>query len=361
MTIRARELFFTMRHNDNNKNDSGKPPQAEKKDAVESAEKVLARNLLEDPKAFPDSFDPSAFIPTPLESISLDKPLPYHVYIKVLNRFVLFRPEGDELSGERVDSLRKQNVDRLFIPESHWDSYLEELEKNTFDDPDADVEKKATGIRSLLLGYQQYLEKKGSLETRDMDRFRDLGQNLVEGIEMNPGVGGKFLRKYNDPLLYFVNHTVNASVYGVVIANKLGLTKDQIKVLTLSILLHNVGNIFIPQHVLQKKGGLTKSEWEQIQQHPIKGAKLLQMSGAPVEVVLTALQHHERMDGQGYPQKLDGNEIHLFAKICSICDVFDALTNHGPYQDALLAQKALERMKQMLGKFDPNILQSLGR
>lgn len=293
--------------------------------------------------------------PVPLGSIPLNRPLSYPLYIRIGEHFILFRPKDDVLSNQRFETL-KENIDTIFIPKSSLLVHQLALEQQLAEGIFPTAEERLLNLRHLLVSYQQSLERKSAVLNEQLKKFEQLGGQLAAGIRDNPTLGQTLLKRYRDPGLYFVNHSINVAVYGAAVAYKLNLHLKDVQVLTYACLIHNVGNLLLPRDLLYRNGTLTKKEWEAVESHPEKGAELLAKLYAPKEVILTTLQHHERIDGSGYPRKLRGDDIHLFAKICTIADVYDALTNHAPYQEAMVPMTAIYKMRHMLGKFEPRIL-----
>lgn len=142
---------------------------------------------------------------------------------------------------------------------------------------------------------------------------------------------------------YVFSHSVNVTIYSLALANEMKMNNKKIKNLGLGAMLHDVGKVFIPEKILNKTGKLTEEEFAIIQAHPEMGFEFLrQSSTVPLMVAHCAFQHHERLDGTGYPRGLKGNQIHLFGKILGIADVFDAVTSNRIYRDAMLPQEGLE-------------------
>ena len=137
-----------------------------------------------------------------------------------------------------------------------------------------------------------------------------------------------------------------------------GLSEDQAEQLLHSASMHDIGKIAIPDNVLLKAGPLTAEEWEVMKTHTTLGAQLLSGSRSPVvrEAEVIARTHHERWDGSGYPAGLAGEQIPLIARICAVCDVFDALVSERPYKDAWLVEDALAEISRLAGShFDPRL------
>ncbi|MFF2586309.1 HD-GYP domain-containing protein [Peribacillus butanolivorans] len=124
---------------------------------------------------------------------------------------------------------------------------------------------------------------------------------------------------------YTYKHNIGVGIIATYLGTKLGLSKESLSDLTMAAILHDVGKTRIPERLLEKTGKLTATEYDEIKRHTIYGYELLKsIPGIPPSIALTALQHHEREDGQGYPHKLKGSNIYYLSKIVAIADVFHA-------------------------------------
>jgi two-component system, response regulator RpfG len=153
-------------------------------------------------------------------------------------------------------------------------------------------------------------------------------------------------------------HLQRMSLYSRALAEKIGLSQEEVEVIELAAPLHDIGKIGIPDSILLKKGALDDAEMQQMRKHPLIGYEILQDSPSKYlqKGSEIALAHHERFDGTGYPQSLKGTEIPLAARIVAIADVFDALTSVRPYKEAWSIDKALEYIRNESGKhFDPEL------
>jgi len=128
------------------------------------------------------------------------------------------------------------------------------------------------------------------------------------------------------------------------------VSADQIEAIHIASLLHDIGKISIPLEVLNKPGRLTEMEFRLIQAHPQTAYDILKEIGFPWPVADIVLQHHERLDGSGYPQGLKGKEILLESRIIAIADVVEAMSSHRPYRPVLGIDKALEEIEKNKGK-----------
>ncbi|MFE8699181.1 HD-GYP domain-containing protein [Cytobacillus sp. FJAT-54145] len=142
---------------------------------------------------------------------------------------------------------------------------------------------------------------------------------------------------------YVYSHSLNVSIYVCQLAIENGWPLKNIEEVGLGAMLHDVGKMFISPDILNKHGSLTAEEYEHVKTHAELGFGLLKkIHEIPLPVAHCALQHHERIDGKGYPRGLTGDKIHHYSKILSVADVFDAVTNHRTYRRAILPHKGLE-------------------
>ena len=146
---------------------------------------------------------------------------------------------------------------------------------------------------------------------------------------------------------YTYMHSVAVCAMMTALAKELELSDLEVKQSGLAGLLHDIGKMAVPLEVLNKPGALTDEEFLMIKQHPTKGHALLMKVDIKDTVVLdVCLHHHEKVDGTGYPEKLAGSNISLFAKMGAICDVYDVITSNHPYKAGWKPSVALQRMAQ---------------
>ncbi len=142
---------------------------------------------------------------------------------------------------------------------------------------------------------------------------------------------------------YIFQHSLNVTIYSLAIGTELNLTKKELSEIGTGAMLHDIGKIFLDQDILQKPGKLTDEEFEMIKQHTKLGFDFLRKQmDLPSVIAHCAYQHHERLDGTGYPRELVGDAIHKYAKLIGIADVFDAVTSNRVYRDAMLPHEGLE-------------------
>jgi len=146
------------------------------------------------------------------------------------------------------------------------------------------------------------------------------------------------------------------------IAAKKGLNEEELFTIEIGALLHDVGKIGVPDAVLRKPGPLEVGEIQQIQEHPAKGKHILDNISYLEQALPCVLHHHERYDGQGYPEKIAGEKIPLPGRIISVADAFDAMTSNRPYREKMDFRSAFQEIEKNAGKqFDPDIVEALGK
>ena len=158
------------------------------------------------------------------------------------------------------------------------------------------------------------------------------------------------------------SHLHRVRTYAVEIGKELGLTGENLDALRAAALLHDIGKLAVPDHIINKPGRLTPEEFEKMKIHPIVGAEILERVAFPYPVAPIVRSHHEKWDGCGYPDGLKGEEIPIGARILSVVDCLDALTADRQYRKALPMHEAMKTIAEEAGKaFDPTVVEVLQR
>ena len=158
------------------------------------------------------------------------------------------------------------------------------------------------------------------------------------------------------------NHIRRMSELSYMLAITHGLDEEEAELIRRAAPMHDIGKIATPDAILLKPGKLTADEWTEMQRHPDIGFHLGNGSERPIlrAAAIIAYQHHEKYDGSGYPQGLRGKEIHIYARIVAVADVFDALTHARCYKPAWTIEAAVENLQQLKGKhLDPALVDLL--
>ena len=179
-----------------------------------------------------------------------------------------------------------------------------------------------------------------------VDHAHQLGQRAAELLTSEPVVFQDVVRVLHHDYTTFT-HSANVCYYAVLLGATLELPQADLIQVAIGALLHDVGKIEIDERILLKEGPLTELERRQIRKHPTTGfRKLSKKSELSQGQLLMAYQHHERIDGSGYPVGAVGDEIHPWARLCAVVDVYEALTSHRPYRQPLTPTTALAVMSK---------------
>lgn len=197
-----------------------------------------------------------------------------------------------------------------------------------------------------------------------MDRLRLFSEKMQQDMQHI-----KELNKLNQSIIaslataidakdhYTCSHINRVQCYALMLARAAGLAEADVEAVKTGALVHDIGKLGVPDHILNKPGKLTAEEFKRIQSHVTIGAEILAPVPFPFPVVDVVLTHHERWDGLGYPRGLEGEGIYIGGRIISIVDVFDALTSDRPYRRGLPREEALRILKEGAGKqFDPQLV-----
>ncbi|MBC8015961.1 MAG: HD-GYP domain-containing protein, partial [Sporomusaceae bacterium] len=200
---------------------------------------------------------------------------------------------------------------------------------------------------SILTATMQRVHKEGSFA---LDPLSSIASDIVEELISQPDVTIHLtgIATYDDCTL---SHSLNCSIYTALLARCCGFSIPQIKVITCGALLHDIGKIEIDKKILNKPDRLVDEEFAIMKQHPMHGFNLLTKKRLEVSSLVAhmAWQHHEKIDGSGYPRGLKGEEILGYARLLSITDVYDAITAHRPYRGAMRPEDAFNIIQSGLG------------
>jgi HD-GYP domain-containing protein (c-di-GMP phosphodiesterase class II) len=156
---------------------------------------------------------------------------------------------------------------------------------------------------------------------------------------------------------YTGNHTKRVMEYSLAIGRTLGLAEEEMTRLQLGAVLHDVGKIGVRDSVLLKESSLTDEEFEQIKRHPVYGEEMIGRIHRLRTAIPGVRQHHEKFNGQGYPDRLKGEEIDITARIIAVADAYDAMTTDRPYRRGLTIDEAFSELKKFSGsQFDPEVV-----
>jgi len=210
----------------------------------------------------------------------------------------------------------------------------------------AEISELAETFNGMADDIEKYVDRLQLAATENRELFMGSIRMLAAAIDEK------------DP--YTRGHSGRVAKYSLTIAQEMGLDADAMDKLRISALLHDVGKIGVDDNVLKKPGKLTAEEFALMKQHPVKGANIMRPVAQLRDMLPGIELHHERMDGQGYPYGLVGDQIPMMARIIAVADTFDAITTNRPYQSAMDLEYAMDRIQQLAGtKFDSAVVRAI--
>jgi len=276
------------------------------------------------------------------------------------------RAEMINLTPEEIKELTDHPENELVEVEEMPPNYLAPLARHgikSFLVLPIILKKGLSGI--IALGYA----KSPVLSQEDFLRARELANQMAVAMsnaqlikelnELNWGTLTALARAIDAKSHWTAGHSERVTKLALKIGQTLGLTQEEMDTLHRGGLLHDIGKLGIPGHILDKAGRLTDEEEKLMHEHVRLGARILEPITAYAEIIPIVLQHHEHFNGAGYPDGLAGGTISLGARIFAVVDSFDALTSDRPYRQALDRKYTIEVIRQGAGsRFDPNIVQA---
>ncbi|MCH7896593.1 MAG: HD domain-containing protein [candidate division NC10 bacterium] len=274
--------------------------------------------------------------------------------------------EVSELTPEDVQKLR-ENPESVFITEKeevpHYLAPLVRRAARSFLVMPIFLKEKLSG--AITLGHRDPRE----YSQDDLIQARQLADQvavalsnarLIEELDqLNWGTLTALARAIDAKSPWTAGHSERVTELALHIGRALGLSPNELDILHRGGLLHDIGKIGIPASILDKSGKLTEEEFLLMREHPRKGARILEPIPAYTEVIPIVLQHHEWLDGTGYPDGLAGEAISLGGRIFAVADVFDALSSDRPYRAGLDRRRVIELITQGAGRqFDPKVVQA---
>ncbi|MBT4484405.1 MAG: HD domain-containing protein [Candidatus Latescibacteria bacterium] len=272
---------------------------------------------------------------------------------------VIYCANGEVVNEEVLEKIQEHNIEKLYILEKDkkkYNLYIEKFLGKIISDPQVNAPVKAKTVYDSMTNVAALLFDNPTTEI--IIRYKNVINNIVEYIFENDSALKNLINLSEVDITTFnkfttCNHCINVGLISTGLAKE--LLKDQNNYdfieMAKGFFLHDIGNCIIPLEILNKNGQLSHEEWRMIRRHPKEGVKILTQFNELTDVMkLIVLQHHERNNGKGYPQRLRGDQIHIYAKICSIADVFDGLTSFRPHRKKYTTFEALTIMRNEIFK-----------
>ncbi|KXG74223.1 HD-GYP domain-containing protein [Thermotalea metallivorans] len=267
---------------------------------------------------------------------------------------IVFLTGGTVLSDRHIESLKKLDISYIYVMEKTEEA-VQEKERHS----------------SVIIVDRQF--NKEYVQT--IDQFKNMYQQIGLGNKIEHEVVGKFvmpllkevvksnnilgrLRQVESTDAYTFRHSMNVGILSAMIGKWLHYGEKDLENLTIAAMFHDIGKSKIPEEIINKPTVLTEEEFEIVKKHTTYGYEILKTTvGISFDICCGVLQHHERMDGSGYPLGIKGDKIHEFAKIIAVADVFDAMTSQRMYRSKESPFKVAEYIAEnSFGILDPFIV-----
>src|SRR5262249_18034141 len=242
------------------------------------------------------------------------------------SRVELYRASDYPLELGDLDRLRASGVEQLFIRAEDAEAYRKYLYENVLHEPSVPATVRVKALREVTR-----VAFESALCCNDCDQFVSVAGNFgrhLAGLVAERSLEFRELFATLEHDYYTFTHVCNVSMYCATLACLLGVgNEDELAEIAQGALLHDIGKRHIPPQVLNKPGKLTDQEWELVREHPASGFRELALrKDLSWGQLMMVYQHHERFNGTGYPASVMAADIHHWARICAVADVFDALT-----------------------------------
>ncbi len=286
-----------------------------------------------------------------------------HTVLDRLGRNLVTR--GAVLDEYIIDSLIKLGVMSVYIQDGDYDPEEEQIpispaaQKNIdkFRTDDRSKVALSASVRKRVAEGIQFLYS--NTESKEFaEATNGIADALLEAIESNNAIAIDMnaLKAADE---YTFKHSVDVATIAMIVGKKQGFSKEDLREIGMAGLLHDIGKTKIPAEILNKPDRLDEEEFALIRQHPVLGYQLIKdRKDFSDTISVSVLQHHEKIDGSGYPFGIKGDTISPYAKILSVSDIYDALVTDRPYKKAFSQRDAVEMIMSMTSELDITAMKS---
>jgi HD-GYP domain-containing protein (c-di-GMP phosphodiesterase class II) len=289
------------------------------------------------------------YIPVHTDSIRLESIPPFSLYFRpsVDQPFVLYCERKTKFTREAKRRLLQNRINQLYISEKDrgaYSRYVAEHLSDVLKDPRLTVREKSNILYDSAQAVVEDVLKEPT-QRSNIERGKAVVQRTVEFMRSQDFMLEHLLRTISCDY-YLYTHSINVTAYSIALAMRSGyIDPATLREVANGALLHDVGESVLSGKLKRKQGALTAEEWDEMKRHPEEGLKLLQKTGCLGEIAQDiVLSHHEKLNGTGYPNKLQGEDISPFVRIVTIADIFDALTTERHHQKRMSSFEALKLM-----------------
>ncbi|MGN6368541.1 MAG: HD domain-containing phosphohydrolase [Phycisphaerae bacterium] len=304
----------------------------------------------------------SGYLPVPLDRVLIEALAAIPVYLhtgagsaaKTAERFTLYSSEMARFTEAHRGRLQNVGVKFIYIPMSCQGKFQNQVEENLAKvaaDPSVALSAKSALVYETSLELiDEVLTEQGV--AKNLPRLEKVARS-ISTLVMQNGQAFSHLFATAQHDFYTATHMVNVGTWMTSLACAMGIEDEKLlNAACTAGMVHDVGKMYVPEDVLNKAGALSDEEWGYLRGHPQRGYEHLKSQGVTDEIVLrVCLEHHERMDGTGYPRRIAGRDMHIMSKICAVVDSFDAMTAMRPFKNKV---KTIAEAVQILQSETPN-------
>ena len=308
-----------------------------------------------------------SFKPIPIKSLRIDTSTNFDIYIKPQENKapVLYRESSLVFTHDALMRLENNNIDTIYINESQEDvfqRYTEDNLENVLNDESIPIEEKSTYLYDSAQGLiENIMSDPRAGDT--VPRSKNIVENTCKLLFTNKDAFQGLLQVVSYDY-YTYTHSVNVFVFSVSLAQRVLKDTSVLHDFGVGALLHDIGKSEIAPDIINCKGALSDTQWEEIRKHPAYGSDILFEHGTVGDIGLDVVRHHHEKpsSGKGYPDGLKGKEVSQYARIVTIADIFDALTTKRSYKASMDTFPALKLMKgEISGELDSEYFGSFVR
>jgi HD-GYP domain-containing protein (c-di-GMP phosphodiesterase class II) len=295
-----------------------------------------------------DSPQQSGYLPVATATLCPDAVMDCDLFVRHQGApsLVLYRRAGLPVTEAELQRLHSEGDGRVYIRFQEAENYHAYLREHVLRNERLPLAARMAALRDVMR--VMFQEASAAPTGNPVIRLSiDFGRDLADLVSQSPDEAQDLLRVLEHDY-YTFTHVCNVSVYCLLVARRMA-TLDTLELAELATgaLLHDLGKRHVPRHVLNKPDKLTDAEWELVRRHPGDGySELVDRPELSEGQLMMVYQHHEHLDGSGYPTGVLNDEIHPWAKVCTVADVFDALTCQRPYRRAVPAAEVCDYLRQ---------------
>ena len=288
------------------------------------------------------------YLPIRLASIKPEREIPFDLFLRDGEHYVLFRRARQMLTRGMIDKYVDRGIGDLYIDPRHKKElaeFFEECLVTEFVDPLMPLDRKAALLMDASRSIMDSIFEDPTAP-KVLRRARTVVDHTIDFVSLGRDAVSSLTQLCSHEYQTYV-HCLQVSIYAVAIGNQMRLSREFLACLGEGAVLHDLGKTAVASKVLTKVGELTVGEWVEMKRHPTKGLELLAQNEAIDERTRSAISgHHERLDGSGYPGGLTRDNIALPARIVAVADVYDALTTEFPFRPAHTWEGALKVLQE---------------